>query len=73
MKRRSATRFSSGTLDIPAISKTLPRTVNPRQFKKQETMQQPAPPTEETIKRLNSIGKEYPFCVYYKARQNDPL
>lgn len=73
MKRRSATRFSSGTLDMPAISKILPRTVNPRQLKKQAPMQQPIPPTEETIKRLNSIGKEYPFCVYYNARYHDPL
>jgi hypothetical protein len=73
MKRRSATRFSSASLDMPAISKTLPRTANPRTFKKQAPKQQPAPPTEETVKHLNSLAQEYPFCVYYKARHNDPL
>ncbi|WP_276481133.1 hypothetical protein [Paraflavitalea pollutisoli] len=26
----------------------------------------PAPPTEETLRRLNAIANEYPFCVYFK-------
>lgn len=26
----------------------------------------PAPPTEETLRRLNAIASEYPFCVYFK-------
>jgi hypothetical protein len=30
-------------------------------------------PTEELISRLNRIGQEYPFCVYYKEKTNDPL
>ena len=67
MKRRSATRFSSGTLDMPVISKTLPRTRNYRPYKKQD------PPADELVKRLNVIGNEYPFCVYFKHKQNDPL
>ena len=33
----------------------------------------PPPPNEETINKLNGIGQEYPFCVYYKTRNNDPL
>jgi hypothetical protein len=33
----------------------------------------PPPPNEETINKLNGIGHEYPFCVYYKTRSNDPL
>lgn len=28
----------------------------------------PTPPDEETIKRLNAIAREYPFCVNF--RQN---
>jgi hypothetical protein len=30
-------------------------------------------PTEELISQLNRIGQEYPFCVYYKEKTNDPL
>jgi len=26
----------------------------------------PAPPSEETVARLNAIGREYPFCAYIK-------
>jgi len=32
-----------------------------------------APPDEETLVRLNAIVKEYPFCIYYKQKKNDPL
>jgi hypothetical protein len=27
---------------------------------------QPTPPSEETVARLNAIGREYPFCAYMK-------
>jgi hypothetical protein len=30
-------------------------------------------PTEELTTNLNRIGQEYPFCVYYKEKTNDPL
>ncbi|HEY8896728.1 MAG TPA: hypothetical protein VIM79_18015 [Niastella sp.] len=26
----------------------------------------PAPPSEETVARLNAIAREYPFCAYIK-------
>lgn len=26
----------------------------------------PVPPDEETLRRLNAIAREYPFCVYFK-------
>ena len=26
----------------------------------------PAPPSEETVARLNAIAQEYPFCAYMK-------
>lgn len=28
----------------------------------------PTPPSEETITRLNAIGREYPFCAYMKQK-----
>ena len=31
------------------------------------------PPSEETVQLLNGIAREYPFCVYYKEKRNDPL
>ena len=30
-------------------------------------------PTKEMVERLNKIGNEYPFCVYHKHKNNDPL
>jgi hypothetical protein len=30
----------------------------------------PVPPSEETIARLNAIGREYPFCAYMKQNNN---
>ena len=33
----------------------------------------PPPPDEETISRLNEKAKEYPFCIYYREKPNDPL
>jgi hypothetical protein len=38
-----------------------------------DLLKPPARPTEEMISRLNRIGNEYPFCVYYKQKLNDPL
>jgi hypothetical protein len=30
-------------------------------------------PSKEKIDHLNKIGQEYPFCVFHKHRNNDPL
>ena len=41
-----------------------------------KTSAQPKPtsaPTKEMVEHLNKIGNEYPFCVYHKHRNNDPL
>jgi hypothetical protein len=73
MKRKSDNRFSGATLEIPHISKTLPATLNSRKLRKQPVQPIPAPPSEEMVKLLNSIGQEYPFCVYHKYRANDLL
>jgi hypothetical protein len=44
---------------------------NPHSSKKIES--QVPPPDEETLRRLNAKVKEYPFCIYYKEKKNDPL
>jgi hypothetical protein len=31
------------------------------------------PPDEESCSRLNAMAKEYPFCIYFRERKNDPL
>jgi hypothetical protein len=33
----------------------------------------PSPPDEETVYRLNAKAKEYPFCIHYRQKKNDPL
>jgi hypothetical protein len=75
MKKSSATMYSPTSLDLPLITKTLPRRLKHTQTKKQTD---PKPgstpqPTDETVTQLNQIGREYPFCVYYKQKRNDPL
>ncbi|MES1224675.1 MAG: hypothetical protein ABUT20_54790 [Bacteroidota bacterium] len=32
-----------------------------------------APPDEEYCTRLNAIAHQYPFCIYYREKNNDPL
>jgi len=73
MKKSSASIYSP-TLELPNITKTFPRNFKNRKTQ-QEAEQLPdvPPPTEEMIAHLNRIGNEYPFCVYYKHRTNDPL
>ena len=75
MKKSSATVFSPA-MELPAITKKFTRRFNRRKASKQadEKSLAPAqPPSEEMISHLNRIGQEYPFCVYYKHRVNDPL
>jgi hypothetical protein len=31
------------------------------------------PPDEATVARLNAIGREYPFCAWYKPKHNTLL
>ena len=30
-------------------------------------------PNNEMVEHLNKIGNEYPFCVFHKHKNNDPL
>jgi hypothetical protein len=69
--RKTTSQITKPALPPPSISTTL-KHYNRHQknlFKKTEPVQ----PTEETVDRLNTIGKTYPFCVYYKQQTNDPL
>jgi hypothetical protein len=74
MKKLSATVFSP-TMELPAITKKLTRRIVRRKTnrKAESIVNTVPPPSEETIMRLNSIAQEYPFCVYYKQKGNDPL
>lgn len=73
MKKSSASDYSP-YLELPRITKTLPRHIIGKKAKQPDQLPNVTPPpTEEMINKLNSIGREYPFCVYYKHRANDPL
>jgi hypothetical protein len=74
MKKSSASGFSP-VLELPHITKTLPRrTSNRTTYQKADPLPNMIPPpTEEMVSYLNRIGREYPFCVYYKQKVNDPL
>jgi hypothetical protein len=74
MKKSSVTMFSP-TMELPAITKKLTRRIARRKAgrKADLLLNTVPPPSEETIAQLNRIGQEYPFCVYYKHRSNDPL
>jgi len=74
MKKSSATVFSP-TMELPAITKKLTRRIIRRKVsqKAEALLNTVPPPSEETIKQLNRIAQEYPFCVYYKQKVNDPL
>jgi hypothetical protein len=75
MKKSSATVFSPA-MELPAITKKFTRRFNRRKISKQadeKNLTPVQPPSEEMISHLNRIGQEYPFCVYYKQRVNDPL
>ncbi|WP_143774157.1 hypothetical protein [Niastella vici] len=74
MKKSSATVFSP-TMELPAITKKLTRRIVRRKTnrKAEPILNTVSPPSEETIRQLNRIAQEYPFCVYYKQKVNDPL
>ncbi|THU40106.1 hypothetical protein FAM09_09480 [Niastella caeni] len=74
MKKSSVNSYSP-TVELPTITKKFIRQFNKRKASKHAESLSAAvpPPSEEKIKQLNSIGQEYPFCVYYKQKSNDPL
>ena len=40
---------------------------------KVKKQKQVAPPDEEYCTRLNAMARQYPFCIYYREKNNDPL
>jgi hypothetical protein len=42
-------------------------------YTKKKQVRRPAPPSEETVLRLNAIVKEAPFCFHFQVRENDFL
>ena len=74
MEKLSAITHST-TLKSPLLSERLHLSVsNSKIMKKaQQLSRTHLRPTEEMIRQLNRIGQEYPFCVYYKEKVNDPL
>lgn len=68
--RKSSSHILTPNLQAPSISKTLKQY---RHNTKKPMAKKPVQPTEETVDRLNDIGKTYPFCVYYRSQTNDPL
>lgn len=65
MKKSTAAIINHALLRSPVITRRIRPYYRPTST--------PPPPSEETINRLNCIGREYPFCVYYREKKNDPL
>lgn len=74
MKKSSLTSYSP-TVELPAITKRFTHFKRTKIRKQEEetSLRLVPPPSEEVLSHLNRIGQEYPFCVYYKYRVNDPL
>ncbi|WP_207513463.1 hypothetical protein [Longitalea luteola] len=74
MKKTSATIYSPA-LELPAITRKYTRRLNKRRISEEpvKLANKVSPPSEEVIQQLNRIAQEYPFCVYYRQKVNDPL
>jgi len=61
---------------IDHLPSLLPATIKNQstlvKIKKQKQVEV-APPDEEYCTRLNAIAQQYPFCIYYREKSNDPL
>jgi len=75
MKKSSATIYSP-SMELPVISRRITRRANRKRISStsvENLSNAVPPPTEEAIARLNQLGRQYPFCVYYKQKDHDPL
>jgi hypothetical protein len=72
MKKSSATVFSPA-MDLPTMTKKFSRRIKRKVSQQAKELNTVPPPSEEQIIQLNRIGQQYPFCVYYKQKVNDPL
>jgi hypothetical protein len=58
---------------VPHLNVVLPEKARkPSRVKSLNTFT-PPPPDEETIFKLNAKAREYPFCIHYREKTNDPL
>ena len=76
MKKSSATIYSP-SMELPVITRRSARRANRIKNNTSTLVEKLSnavpPPSEETIERLNQLGKQYPFCVSYKHKDHDPL
>jgi hypothetical protein len=75
MKKSSATIYSPA-MEWPAISRRATRRAKRNRINStsvENLSNAVPPPTEEAVERVNQLGKQYPFCVYYKQKDHDPL
>jgi hypothetical protein len=73
MKSTLASSIAPATINPLSFAKTTNGYYTHRKIRKIPVARRPAPPSEETLSRLNVIGREYPFCVNYKGKPHDPL
>ena len=67
MKKSSAIAIAPATLPVSLVTTKMAMRSRVRKLKDPMGAQS-APPSEETIARLNAIGREYPFCAYMKQK-----
>jgi hypothetical protein len=76
MKKSSATIYSP-SMELPVITRRYARRANrikvSPSLPAEKALNAVPPPSEETLMLLNRIGQQYPFCVYYKQKDHDPL
>jgi hypothetical protein len=75
MKKSSATIYSPA-MELPVISRRLTRRAKRIRISStsvENLSNAVLPPSEETIEHINQLGRQYPFCVYYKQKDHDPL
>jgi hypothetical protein len=70
MKSQSTLSPTVAPLDAYTISEGFIRK-DFKKIRKQSVI--PPPPDEESCSRLNAMAREYPFCIYYREKSNDPL
>ena len=73
--KRISVASASASLVLPQLNEMLVSPFSDRNTTKQAVVSANSylSPSEEMISYLNRIGQEYPFCVYYKEKANDPL
>jgi hypothetical protein len=73
MKKSLTIAIAPASLAPMLVTTKIAEHTRARKAGKKGILHKISPPTEETIKRLNGIAREYPFCVNYKSKQHDPL